>query len=186
MPRPATRPRHDRTEKYRHRAGILGVTLQRDHEVVAVDDPGCRRQKSAGAQQVWFQGDCLGGGQDAHALDAVDLRSLLDAGQHRVFLRIGRHDQLAAIDVGHTFLGAVGVKLAAAGDAKSSHQAVGGVVDAGMNDLAVARGGFSADRLRRFQDDDFTPRYGQRARHREAHDAGTHHDAIDLLHASFS
>ena len=88
--------------------------------------------------------------------------------------------------MGHAFLGAVGVKLAAAGDTKSSHEAVGGVVDAGMNDLAVARGGFGPDRLRRFQDDDFTPRDGQRARRGQAHDAGTHYDAIDLLHASFS
>ena len=76
--------------------------------------------------------------------------------------------------------------MAAAGDAEPRHQAVGGIVDAGVNDLAVARGRFGADALRRLQDDDLTPGHGQRARHRQADDAGTHHDAIDFLHASFS
>ncbi len=37
-----------------------------------------------------------------------------------------------------------------------------------------------------FQDDDLAPGHGQRARHRQADDAGADHDAIDFLHASFS
>ena len=48
--------------------------------------------------------------QHAHAFDAVRLGAALDAGEHRVFLGIGRDDQLAAVGVRHALLGAVGVE----------------------------------------------------------------------------
>ena len=53
-------PTHDGAEKYRHRAGILGIALQRQHEGMAVDDAGGRRQQRAGAVKVRLQADRLG------------------------------------------------------------------------------------------------------------------------------
>ncbi len=173
------------TEEHRYRAGMLGVALQCQHEGVAVDDAGGRRQKRTAADQTRLQGDCLLGGQHPHALDAVALGTLLDPGEQRIFLRVGCHDQLAAVDVWHAFLGAVRVQLPAPGDAGARHQAVGLVVDAGVDHLAVARGRLGADTLRRVQDDDLTSRHRQRTRHREADDPGAGHDAIDFLHACF-
>ena len=181
-----TPPRHPtaqhRTEEHRHRPGILRVALQRDHEPVTVDDPGRRRQQRAAAPQVGLQRHRLGGAQHPHALDPVGLRPLLDARQHRVFPRIGRHDQLAAVAKRHSLLGAELIQRPPPGDAEPGHQTARRIVDPGMDHLAVARRGLAADALGRLQDDDLTPRHRQRPSHRQAHHPGTHHDAIDFLH----
>ena len=97
---------------------------------------------------------------------------------------VGRDDQLAAVDVRHALLGAVGVERLAAGDAEPRHEAAGRIVDAGVDHLAVARGGLGADAFGGFQDDHLAPGQRQRARHRQADDAGAHHDAIDPLQTS--
>ena len=77
--------------------------------------------------------------EHAHALDAVRFGAMLDAGQHRVFLGVGGDDQLAAIAVRDALLAAIGVQHAAAGDAEPRHQTARGIVDAGVDHLAVAR-----------------------------------------------
>ena len=90
---------------------------------------------------------------------------------------------LPQFSCGTPFSSAVGIQLAPPLDAEPRHQAVGGIVNAGVDHLAVARGRFGADPLRRLQDDHFPARQGQRARHRETDDPGTDNDAIHFLHA---
>ena len=97
--------------------------------------------------------------------------------------RIGRDDQLAAVAVRHALFCAIGVQRASPGDAEARHEAVRRIVDAGVNDLAVARGCFGADALGRVQHDDLASGQRQRACHRQADDAGADHDAVDFVHA---
>ena len=90
-------------------------------------------------RQVRLHLDRLGRAQHAHAFDAVRLGAALDAGEHRVFLGIGRDDQLAAVGMRHALRGAVGVERLAPRHAEPRHEAAGRVVDAGVDHLAVAR-----------------------------------------------
>ncbi len=65
-------------------------------------------------------------------------------------------------------------------------QTVCGVIDAGMDYLAVARAGFRTDRVRPFKDDDFAASHGKAARHGQTDNAGSHHNTIDAVdHSRF-
>ena len=92
---------------------------------------------------------------------------------------VGRDDQLAAIAMRHAMLGAIGIEHAPAGDAGPRHQAALGIVDAGVDDLGIARAGLGADAFGGLDDDDLTAGKGKRAGHGEADHAGADHDAID-------
>ena len=76
-------------------------------------------------------------------------------------------------------LGAIGVEQAPAGDAGPRHQAALGVVDAGVNDLGIARAGLGADAFGGLDDDDLTAGKGKRPGDREADHTGADHHAID-------
>ena len=58
------------------------------------------------------------------------------------------------------------------------------VVDAGVDDLAVARADTGADRLSRFEDEDFTTARGERRATSQADDSATDDDSIDPVHVS--
>ena len=165
-----------------HRAVFLGIALQGQHVAVAVDDAGGGRQQRRGAMQVGLQPGRRIAAQELHALDAVGLGAALDRLQQLALLGVGGHDQLAAIAVRHAVLGTIGVELAAALDAGARHQAALGIVDAGVNDLGIARAGLGADAFRRLEHDDLTAGKGKGAGHGEAHHARADHDAIDGFH----
>ena len=67
-------------------------------------------------------------------------------------------------------------------DAEPRHQAVGRIINPGVDHFAVARGRFGADPLRRLQDDHLPPGLRQRARDREPDHTGTDNDAIHFFH----
>ena len=70
-----------------------------------------------------------------------------------------------------------------AADAHPRHQASGRVIDAGVDHLAVARGGDGADAFGRFQHDDFAAGLRQPPRDRETDHARADDDAIDPIHS---
>ena len=142
---------------------VFGVALQGQHVGVTVDDARCRRQQRCGAAQVGFE---LGGdiaAQKLHTLDTVGLGAAFDRLQEIALLAVGRHDQLAAIAVRYAVLLAVVIEQAPALDAGARHQAALGIVDAGVDDLGVARAGPGADALGSLENDDLTAGKGKRA-----------------------
>ena len=78
-------------------------------------------------------------------------------------------------------LGAIGVQEIAAGDAQPRLQRTGVVVDAGVNDLAVARAGVHAEMALALQDDHFPAAARKRPGRRQADDSRTDDDAIDVV-----
>ena len=175
----ATRRLRHRAVEGEHRAVALGVALQGQHVGVAVDDAGGGREQRRRAVQVGLHRDRLGGAQEAHALDAIGLGAALDLGQLLALGLVGGDDQLAAIAVRHAVLGAVGIEQAPAGDAGARHQAALGIVDAGVDDLGIARAGLGADAFGGLDDDDLTAGKGKGAGDGEADDAGADHNAVD-------
>ena len=92
---------------------------------------------------------------------------------------VGRHDQLAAVLMRHAVVLAIGIEHAPAGDAGAGHQAALGVVDAGVDDLGVARARLGADRFGGLHDDDFTAGQGKRAGDGKADNTCADHNAVD-------
>src|SRR5262249_22221951 len=145
------------------RAVMLGLAEQRKHVRVRVDDPGQRRMERAHAVELRFEGHGLRFRQ-LFELDAVargsgfDLRELGE-------LSLGRcDDQLAATAMVYIPGLAVLVELVAPGDAEARLERAARIVDAGMNDLAIARAGAGAEGIRRLEDQRFTAVAGERAR----------------------
>ena len=126
--------------------------------------------------------DRLGPGQDAHVVDAVDRGALADVSELAVLLGVGGDDQLAAIAMRNAVIGAISVERMPAADAHLRHQAAGAVVDAGMDHLAVARGGHRADALGRLKHDHFAAGQSEPAGHRKPDHTRSDNDAINSVH----
>jgi hypothetical protein len=77
------------------------------------------------------------------------------------------------------------IERAFASNAHLRHQAAGAVVDAGVDHLAVARGGLGADAFGCLQHDHFAAGLGQPPRDRKADHPGSNDDAIYLVHVRF-
>ena len=84
-------------------------------------------------------------------MHAIGRCFLLDLLQLRDLLATGGHNQLAAAAVFHIFFCAVGIQQFLALHAQPRLERVFGVVDAGMNHLAVARAGARANGIGRLQ-----------------------------------
>ena len=81
---------------------------------------------------------------------------------------------------------AVSIQRLFAADAHPRHQAARPVVDAGVDHLAVARGGDGADPLGRFQHDHLAAALSQPPRHGKTDHSRTDDDALDLFHVENS
>ncbi len=181
-PRFGAAPALDRSVEDADRAGAFGITLQAQHIGVAVNDAGGGREQRRRALQRGFHRQRIFPRQPAEVGDAIGRGAGADAVELLSLRVIGCHDQLAAIGVRDAAFRAIGIKLLPAGDAGAGHEAAGGVVDAGMDHFGVAGAGLGPDALGGIEDDHLAPRFGQRAGHGEAHDAGPGDDAIHLLH----
>src|SRR5580704_8120255 len=81
-------------------------------------------------------------------------------------------------------LGAIAVEKIPAGTAQPRLERVGFVVDAGMNDFAVARAGVHAELAFAFENEHLTAGARQRSGRRESDDPRADHDAIDVVQPS--
>ena len=84
--------------------------------------------------------------------------------------------------MGHAMLAAIGIETLAAGDAARRLQAAGRIIEAAVDDLAVARGGLGADPVGAFEDDDLVPLQREGPRRRQADHPGPDDDRFDLFH----
>src|SRR3954464_8321446 len=152
-PLPAGAPGDERRVERETRAGRLRIAEQRQHQMMRIDNAGRRREERARAGERRLEPARVVWREEAQIVDAVRPRARFDRGELAGLKLVRRDDQLAAAFMGHAVAGAEFVKRAFPGDAEARHQAVFGIIDAGMNDLAVARGNAGADRLRRLEDD---------------------------------
>ena len=97
----------------------------------------------------------------------------------------GGDDQFAAISVRNAVVGAVPVQELLARDAQPRHQASRFVVDAGVDHLAVARGGHGADALGLFQHDHLAPGLRKLPCHGKADHARPDNDALNPVHSRY-
>lgn len=129
---------HHRAFKRDHGAMVFGIALISQHDAVAVDNAGRWRHQGGGAGQRRFH---LPRGVAADFIEIIDpvVGGLhFDVGKGLDFLFTGGDDQLAAIGVRDTVGLAIFVELPFSGNAESRLQAILGVVDAGVDDFAVA------------------------------------------------
>src|SRR6185503_93696 len=116
-----------------------------EHVRMRGDDAGQRRMERTHAVELRLQGDCLRCRQflELYAVarcGGLDLRALRE-------LSLGsRDDELAATAVEHITGLAVLVELVAPRDAQTRLEGAARIVDAGVDDLAVARAGAGAER----------------------------------------
>src|SRR6185437_9337800 len=89
----------------------------------------------------------------------------------------------AAAPVRDAMLLTEGIQPVASGNAEPGLERAARIIDAGMDDLAVARAGAGAETVGRFEDENFTAGLRQRSRHRQAHDASADDDRVDVVHA---
>ena len=165
------------------RAVFLGIAAQRQHEGVAVDNAGGRREQGGVAVQRRLQlprGIAREGLQIEHAI-GFGVRP--DRLQLFGFLGRSGDDQLAAIAVRNAVLPAVFIERALAADAHPRHQAAGLVIDAGVDHLAVARGRDGADAFGRLQHDHLAARLRQPPCDRKTDHPRTDNDALNLVHS---
>src|SRR5438445_161920 len=95
---------------------------------------------------------------------------------------VGGDDQLAERSMGHAMLAAIGIEALAAGDAARRLQAAGRIIEAAVDNLAVARGSLGADSVGAFEDDDLVPLQREGPRRRQADHPGPDDDRFDLVH----
>ncbi len=168
--------------KGQRRAGIFGFSTQRQHERVAVDDAGGRRQQGSVAIQRRLHGARLIAGEGFEIVDAIGFGVSLDRGQLCGLFRRRRDDQLAAIAMGNAVLPAILVQRVPAADAHPRHQAAGRIIDAGVDHLRVARRGHGADALGRLQHDHLAARLRQPPGDRQTDHPRTDDDALNSVH----
>ena len=164
-----------------HAACVFESALQGQHQCVAVDDAGAGGVQCRRTVQRGLHGTCLGAFKPAQVVDAIGL-GLACNGLELAALRLIRcHDELATALMGNAAFTAVGVETLPAFDAQTGFQRTFGIVNAGVDDLAVARAGARANGFSRLQHHDLPALQRQRPGHRQPHHARTHHHAIDLF-----
>ena len=161
----------------------LRIAQQAQHIGVAVDDAGGGGEEGADAGERGLQSLRLHRAQQLHILHAIDGGPRADACELLQLRRIGRHDQLAAAPVRQAALAEIFVERPAALHAEAGHEAAMGIIDARVDDLAVAGGCFRAEALGLVEDQHLASGDGERAGDSQPHHARARDDAINLFQA---
>ena len=124
---------------------VFHVALQGEHQAVAVYDTRAGREQRGFAGQRGLQCLGLGGAEFLQVVHAVGGGLGHDAVERQHLLGAGGHDQLAQALVRHTALGAIGIQHVLALHAQPRLERACRVVNARVDDLAVARAGARAN-----------------------------------------
>jgi hypothetical protein len=137
----------------RERAAVaLEVAEVGQHQRMAVDDPGDRRQQRGFATQRRFERDRLAPASQRRPARRSPPRGGRWSASESACAGVRRDDELAAAPMRHAVRLAVRVQLLAAGDAEARLQRGRRVVQAGMDHLAVARADAVADAAGRLEE----------------------------------
>ena len=136
-----------------HAAAVFKVAAQCVHVRMAVDDAGLRRMQGRDARKLRLHAARRRSLDHLDAFDAVDLRLLQDRAELLDLRLAGRDHQLAALLVRHAMRDAEVVKHPPPARAVIGALRAGRVVEAGVDDLTVARGDASTDGIGGFRHD---------------------------------
>ncbi len=152
----------------------LGLSRSQEggHEAVAVDDPCVGGQEGRPGRHVGFALTDLRPAQEGKAFHAVGRGPVPNPLQVRLLSRAGSHDELPDPPVGDVPVAAPGVQEAVPLHAQAAFEERPGVVDAGMEHLAVAGARFPAKGIVSLQEDQGTVLAGQRLCHGQAENTG--------------
>jgi hypothetical protein len=117
----------------------LRIALERQHQGVTVDDAGRGRKQRAVRPERRLERADLCAAEPEEVVDAVRLRLCLERRKLGDLALVGGDDQLAAAPVLHAVLAAEAVKHHLALDAEPGLGKAGRVIDASVDDFAVAR-----------------------------------------------
>ena len=164
------------------RAARFRVALVGEHQAMAVDD-ACRwREKCGDAGEFRLHGERLCLGQRLQIADPVGLGLGAEFFQRGPLPVLGGDDELAAAPVRDAVLFAIAIERELARNAQLRLQRPRRVIDAGMDDLAVARARMRANRVLRFQHHDLAALERQAAGNCQPDHAGADYDAINAFH----
>jgi hypothetical protein len=143
-----------------------------------VDDAGGGAPERGGGAHLGLLRPDEVGADELEALDAVGASPGEESMQLGLFVRSGRDDELSDERVGDVVFLAEREEGAAALDAEAGLEGAGRVVEAGVEDLRVARGDTLAGLVAGVEDGDRVAAAGERERGREAGDAGADDDGV--------
>ncbi len=159
-------------------AAILQLAPQRQHATVAIDDAGFRRQECADADKFRLERARGIAADHFQPFDAV-LQSLRqDRFDFGKLCRIGRHDELAAFAMRDAARSAEFIEHAPPARAVTGAERAGRIINAGMNDFAVARGHSVADAAGRLGNDHVMAAQRRRARDRKPDNTRANHQYL--------
>src|SRR6266851_5244959 len=115
------------------------------HEIFGGDDAGGGDVERGDAGDVRLAGTNLVGADEAQAFDTVLLVILFQRVQGGFFVRVSGYDEFSGVAEGDIVFGAELIHQAVAFDAEAGFEGIFRVVDAGVNDAAVARAGDHAE-----------------------------------------
>ncbi len=122
--------------KDQRRAPGFGISLQRQHQAMGVDDAGGRRPQRSNARQLRLQR--LGVLQPLQVIDAIAPALLQQTLQGHTLRIIGGDDQLAQTLIADAALVAVSVKALLALHAQLRLETPARVIDTGVDHFGIA------------------------------------------------
>ncbi len=162
-------------------AGRFRIALEADHQCVAVNDAcgwgpdgrhtgqgGFHRAGLLAAQQLQV-GHAITGGLVDDALEGLD------------FARVACHDEFTRVAVWDPAIGAIGVEPVFSGDTAPCFQAILWIIDAGVDDFAVARAGFPANARMALNDEHALARQCKAPCRGESDDAGADNQYVKIV-----
>ena len=158
----------------------LGIALQGEHESMAVDDARRGRQQADMAGERRLQPRQIGAFEQREVFDAIGFGAGFDRQNLRALRLVGGDENLAAAPERHAMIFAEAIEHLPSLDAGPRLQRSRRIIEAGMDDLAVARGYAAADAALRLDDDDLASGHGERAADGEPDHTGADDDAIDI------
>jgi hypothetical protein len=160
------------------------VSLQRQHQPVAVDDAGAGRKQGSDAFQRGFHDLRLGSIQPLQVRDTIAERTVVNASEAFALLICSSHQQLAAPPVLHATLLGIRIKLLTACNAQARLERAGGVVKARMDDFAVAGTGTCADGILQLPAPSLRALASKFSRDSQTHYTRPDHHTFHLIHRS--
>ena len=121
-----------------HGAVVLGIALVAQHHGMAVEDSGRGRAQGRDAAEIGLEAPRLATTYDLQIRDAIAAPVFVETPEHGTFVLFACDDQFANPLMAEPACGAVGVQRLFAGDAEPCLEAVPRVIDAGVDDFAVA------------------------------------------------
>src|SRR5262249_38315833 len=145
-----------------------------------VDNARRRREESRDAEDLGLEPTGLLARQQDEILNPIPCGRLADRIELRKLIRARRHKKLLAALMGDAVFGAEAVQERLPFDAEFGAQTAGGIVNTGVDDLAVAGACLRPDQAMLLEDKDFLAGDRKGTRNRQSDDPGANDNSLDI------